>query len=188
MWSWSLTMLPQMTPGPKVPGSGTRRRSEEPKKWSSWEWWRKLTPTLWCAYVLICFSSVQALSYIRLFVTPWTAAMTGLPVHHQLPESTQTHVNQVGDAIQPSHPLLSPSPPALNLSQHQGFFPMSQVFASGGQSTGVSASSSVLSKNVQDWFPLQWTGWFSLQSKGLLRVFSNTTVQKHQFFGAQLSL
>ena len=69
-----------------------------------------------------------------------------------------------------------------------GSFPMSQLFTSGGQSIGVSASTSVLPTNAQDWSPLGWTGWISLQSKGLSRVFSNTTVQKHQFFGAQLSL
>ena len=69
-----------------------------------------------------------------------------------------------------------------------GSFPMSQLFASGGQSIGVSASTSVLPMNTKDWSPLGWTGWISLQSKGLSRVFSNTTVQKHQFFGAQLSL
>ena len=69
-----------------------------------------------------------------------------------------------------------------------GSFPMSQLFASGSQSTGVSASASVLPMNTQDWSPSGWTGWISLQSKGLSRVFSNTTVQKHQFFGAQLSL
>ena len=68
-----------------------------------------------------------------------------------------------------------------------GFFPMSQLFSSGGQSIGVSASASVLPMNTQDWSPLEWTGWISLQSKGLSRVFSNTTVQKHQFFGAQIS-
>ena len=68
-----------------------------------------------------------------------------------------------------------------------GSFQKSQVFASGGQSVGVSASTSVLPMNIQDWFPLGWTGWISLQSKGLSRVFSNTTVQKHQFFGTQLS-
>ena len=69
-----------------------------------------------------------------------------------------------------------------------GSFQMSQFFASGGQSTGVSASTSVLPMNTQDWSPLGWTGWISLQSKGLSRVFSNTTAQKHQFFSAQLSL
>ena len=69
-----------------------------------------------------------------------------------------------------------------------GSFQMSQFFSSGGQSIGVSASILVLPMNIQDWFPLGWTGWISLQSKGLSRVFSNTTVQKHQFFNAQLSL
>ena len=69
-----------------------------------------------------------------------------------------------------------------------GSFPMSQLFLSGGQSTGVSASTSVLPMNTQDWSPLGWIGWISLQSKGLSRVFSNTTVQRHQFFGTQLSL
>ena len=115
-------------------------------------------------------------------------SIPGLPVHHQLLEFTQTHVHRVGDAIQPSHPLSSPSPPAPNPSQHpSGSFPMSQLFSLGGQSIGVSASASVLPMNTQDWSPLGWTGWISLQSKELSRVFSSTTVQKHQFFGAQLS-
>ena len=105
-----------------------------------------------------------------------------LPVHHQLPEPTQTHVHWVSDAIQPSHPLLLL--PSIFPSVRS--FQMSQLFASGGQSTGVSASTSVLPMNIKDWSPSGWTGWFSLQSKGLSRVFSNTTVQKHQFFGAQL--
>ena len=85
------------------------------------------------------------------------------------------------------HPLLSPSPPAFNLSQHQGLFPMSQLFAWGGQSIGVSASTSVRPVDTQDWCPLGWTGWISLKSKGLSKVFSNTTVQKHKFIGTQLS-
>ena len=110
----------------------------------------------------------------------------GLPVDHQLPEFTQTHVHRVSDAIQPSHPLSSSSPPALNLSQNRSF-QMSQLFSSAGQNTGASASTSVLPMNTQDW-SLGWTGWISLQSKGLSRVFSNTTVQKHQFFSTQLSL
>ena len=69
-----------------------------------------------------------------------------------------------------------------------GYFPMSQFFSSGGQSIGVSASTSVLPMNTQDWSPLGWTGWIALLSKGLSRVFSNTTVQKHQFFSTQLYL
>ena len=114
---------------------------------------------------------------------PMDCSTPGFPVYHQLLEPAQTHVHRVGDAIPLSHPLSSPSPPAFNLSQHQSLF-----FASGGQSIGVSASASVLPMNIQDWFPLGWTGWISLQSKGLSRVFSNTIVQKQQFFGAQPSL
>ena len=121
--------------------------------------------------------SDQLLSRVRLFVTPWIAARQGLPVHHQPPEFTQTHVHWVSDAIQPSQPLSSSSLPAPNPSQHQSF-PMSQLFAWGGQSIGVSALASVLPKNTQGWSPLEWTGWISLQSKGLSRVFSNTTVPK----------
>ena len=109
---------------------------------------------------------------------PMDCSMPGLPVHHQLLEFIQTHVHWVGDAIQPSHPQSSPSPPAFNLSHFQSF-QMRQLFASGGQSIGVSASTSVLPMNIQHWFPLGWTGWISLQSKRLSRVFSNTTVQKH---------
>ena len=109
------------------------------------------------------------------------------PAHHQLPEFTQTHVHWVSDVIQPSYPLLSPSPPAFNLSQHQGLFKWVRSSPSGGQSIGVSASASVLPMHIQDWFPLGWTGWISLLSKGLSRVFSNTTAQKHQFFSTQLS-
>ena len=89
------------------------------------------------------------------------------------------------------HPAISSSvvpssscPQSLPASES---FPMSQLFAWGGQSTGVSVLASFLPKNTQDWSPLEWTGWISLQSKGLSRVFSNTTVQKHQFFGTQLS-
>ena len=87
-------------------------------------------------------------------------SMPGLPIHHQLPEFTHTHVHWVGDAIQPSHPLI-PSPPTFNLSQHQGL----QLFASGGKNIGVSASASVLPMNIQDWFLLGLTGLISLQSR-----------------------
>ena len=135
-------------------------------------------------YFSVQFSSVS--QSCPTLCDPMDCGTPGLPVHHWLPEFTQTHVHWVGDAIQPSHPLSSPSPPAFNLSQHQG--PKSQVFALGGQSIGVSTSTSVLPMNTQDWSPLGWTGWISLQFKGLSRVFSNTTVQKHQFLSAQLSL
>ena len=114
--------------------------------------------------------------------------MPGLPVHHQLPEPTQTDVYRVSDTIQPSHSLSSPSPPAFNLPQRQGLFPWVNPSHQGGQSIGASASASVLPMNIQDWFPLGLLALISLPSKGLSRVFSNTTVQKHRFFGAQLSL
>ena len=89
------------------------------------------------------------------------------------------------------HPAISsylvPFSSCPQLLPASGSFPMSQLFAWGGQSIGVSALASVIPMNTQDWPPLGWTGWTSMQSKGLSRVFSNTTVQKHQFFGAQLS-
>ena len=117
----------------------------------------------------------------------------GLPVHHQLPELAQTHVHRVGDAIQPSHPLVSPFSSCLQSFPASGSFQMSQFFTSGGQSTEVSASTSDLPMNIQDWFPLGWTGLIFLQSKGLSRVFSNTTISKafilqhSAFFIVQLS-
>ena len=118
---------------------------------------------------------------------PMNRSTPGLPVHHL--ETTQTHVHWVGDAIQPCYPLLSPSPPALSLFQHQGLFKwVSSLHRMAKVINGLSTSTSVLPMNTQDWFPLGWTGWISLQSKGLSRVVSNTTVQKHQFFGTQLSL
>ena len=90
------------------------------------------------------------------------------------------------------HPIISSSVIPFSSSLHSfpasGSFQISQFFTSSGQSIRVSASASVLPMNIHDWFPLRWTGWISLQSKGLSRVFSNTTVQKHQFFDAQLSL
>ena len=134
--------------------------------------------------ILVHFSSV-AESCLTL-CDPMNRSTPGLPVHHQLPEFPQTHIHWVNDAIQPSHPVVpfSSCPQSLPASES---FPMSQFFAWGGQSTGVSPLASFLPKNSQDWSPLEWTGWISLQSKGLSRVFSNTTVQKHQFFGAQLS-
>ena len=131
-------------------------------------------------------NTVQVSHSVVSLCNPMNCSTPGLPVHHQLPEFTQTHVHWVGDAIQLSHPLSSPSPPAPKPSQHQSF-PMSQLFAWGGQSTGVSASASLLPKKSQGWSPSEWTGWISLQSKGLSRVFSDTTVQKHQFFSTQLS-
>ena len=130
------------------------------------------------------FSSV-AQSCLTPF-DPMDYSMLGFPVHHQLPELAQAHVHWVSDAIQSSHPLSSPSLPSLNLSQHQGLFKW--VSSSHQVAKDWSFHFSISPSNIQDWFPLGLTGWISLQSKGLSRVFSNTTVQKHQFFSAQLSL
>ena len=102
-------------------------------------------------------------------------SLPSFPVHYQLLELTRTHVHWVGDAIQPSDPLLSPSPPTFNFSQHQGIF---QWVSSWHQVTnGISASASVLPMNIQDWFPLRLTGLISLQSKRLSRVFSTLQIK-----------
>ena len=118
---------------------------------------------------------------------PMNRSTPGLPDHHQLTEFTQTHVHR----SRWCHPAISSSVVPFSACSQclpaSGSFLVSQFFASGGQSTGVSASASVLPVNTQDWSPLGWPSWISLQSKGLSTVFSNTTVQKHQFFGAQLS-
>ena len=119
---------------------------------------------MWCMLVSHSVSSVA--QSCPTLCNPMNRSTPGLPVHHQLPKFTQTHVHWVGDAIQPSHPLSSPSPPAPNPSQHQSF-PVSQLFVWGGQSTGVSALASFLPKRSQGQSPLGWTGWISLQSKGL---------------------
>ena len=106
----------------------------------------------------------------------------GCPVHYQLPEFTQAHIHWVGDAIQPSHRLSS----CLQSFPASGSFQMSKFFASGGQSIGASASASVLPMNIQNWSPLGWTGWISLLPTGLSRVFSSTTIWKHQFLALSL--
>ena len=135
----------------------------------------------------IQFSSVQTLSRVWLFVTPWIAeCQASLSI-----TSSQSLLKLMSiESVMPSNhlvlcrPLLLP-PQSFPAS---GSFQMSQLFASGGPSIGVSASASVLPMNTQDWSPLGWTGWVSLQSKGLSRVFSNSTVEKIQFFSARLSV
>ena len=146
--------------------------------------WRFLTK--WKIEVpSVQFSSVPQ-SCLTL-CNPMGCSTTGILVHHQPLELAQTHVHRVSDAIQPSHPL-----PSLLLLP--SIFPSIRVFSSESvhcirwKSIVVSALTSVLPMNIQDWFHLKLTGLISLKSKGLLRVFSNTTVQKHQFFGVQHSL
>ena len=121
------------------------------------------------------FSSVSQLCLT--LCDPMDCSAPGFPVHHQFPELSQTHVNWISDAIQPCHPLSSPSP-ALNLSQHQGLFQWVSSTHQVAKFTGASALASVLPMNVQDWFLLGLIGLISLQFKGLSRVFSNTIVQK----------
>ena len=135
------------------------------------------------------FTSYQFSSVAQLCLTLCShidCSMPGFPVHHQLPEPAQTHVHRVGHAIQPSHPVV-PFSSCLQSFPPSGSFSMSPFFTSGDQSIGASSSASVLPMNIQDWFPLRWADLITLWSKGLSRVFSNTIVQRHQFFGAQLS-
>ena len=139
-------------------------------------------------YVIITdqFSSVQSLSRVRLFATPLiTARQAFLSITNSRSWLKLTSIKSV---MPSSHLilyrpllLLPPIPPSIRV------FSNSQLFSWGGQSTGVSASESFLPKKSQGWSPSEWTGWISLQSNGLSRVFSNTTVQKHQFFSAQPS-
>ena len=131
------------------------------------------------------FISVQSLNPVWLFVTH------GLQhARHQCPSATPGVYSNLCPLSPCCHPTISssviPFSSCLQSSPASGPFPMSQLFTSGGQSIRVSAS--VLPTNIQDWFPLGWSGWISFQSKGLSSIFSNTTVQKHQFFGTQLSL
>ena len=132
-----------------------------------------------------CYCSVA--ESCQILCDPMDCSTPGFSVLPYLLEFAQTDVHWVGDAIQTSHPL-SPFSSCLQYFPASGSFPMSQLFTSGGQSIGASALASVLPMNIQGWSPLGLTGLISLLSKGLSRVFSNTTVQKHQFFGAQPSL
>ena len=132
------------------------------------------------------FSSVQLLSRVQLFATPWfTARQASLSIANSQSWLKLMPIELVmQSSISSSVVPFSSCPQSLPAS---GSFPTSQLFAWGGQSIGVSTSASVLPMNTQDWSPLGWTGWISLHSKGLSRVFSNTIVQMHQFFFTQLS-
>ena len=131
------------------------------------------------------FSVVQSLSYVQL-CDPLDYSTPGFPVLHRLLEFAQTYVHWVGDASHPSHPV-TPFSSFLQSFPASGSFPMTQLFASGGQSIRASASVSPC-MNIQSWFPLRLTGLISLLSKRLLRVFSSTTIWKYKFFGIQPSL
>ena len=141
------------------------------------------------SYLLLCMpvSSVKLLSHIQPFVIPWTvASQTSLSITNSWACSNSCPLSQwchstIWSSVVSFFSCLQSFPASES-------FPVSQFFASGGQSIGASASASVHPMNIQDWLPLGWTGLISLQSKELSRVFSNITVQKHQFFGTQLSL
>ena len=141
---------------------------------------------LFLPQVSIQFNSVQSLSHVGLFATPWIVArQASLSIINSWssPKPMSLKLVMPCSHLILCRPLLFCPHPL----QASGSLPMSQLFTWGGQSIGVSASASVLSMNTKDWSLLGWTGWISMQSKGLSRVFSNTTVQKHQFFGTQLS-
>ena len=147
----------------------------------------KITSVLWKRRKKIChqFRSVQSLSHFWLFATLYS--MPGFIVHHHS-KSLLRLVQWVDDAIQPTHPLSSPSPPAFSLSQHQRLFWFWEESVLHLRWSKYWSFSLTITPYIQDWFPLWLTGLISSQSNGLSRVFSNTTVQKHQFFGSQLSL
>ena len=153
--------------------------------WDNQKWWDGLKDEFLAFKAKNQFSSVHLLSRVRHFANPWIAArQASLTPTLAVYSNSCPSGRWFNPAISSSVVLFSSCPQSLPIS---GSFPMSQHLAWCGQSTGVSASTSVLPMNTQDWSPLGWTGWISLQSKGLLRVFSNTTVQKHQFFSTQLS-
>ena len=136
--------------------------------------------------VVRSFSSVQSLRHVRLFATPWiTACQASLCITNSRSSLRLMTIKSVmpSSHLILCHPLLLLPPIPLSIR----VFSNESIFAWGGQSTGVSALASVLPKKSQGWSPLEWTGWISLHSKGLSRAFSNTTVQKHQCFSAQLS-
>ena len=140
--------------------------------WTVWGWYIKRK-----RLQIVPFSSV-AQSCLTL-CDSMNCSTPGLPVHHQLPESTQTHVHWVGNTYPTISSSVVPFSSCPQSFPASGSFQMRQLFAWGGQSIGVWALTSVFPMNTQEWSRLGWTGWISLQSKGLSRVFSNTTVQKH---------
>ena len=194
----------------------TMKNKKKEKRYSTWKqfifyilfffnfWFRILTSAREFPTPSILdrrFSSVQSLSHVRLFVTLWTAtcqASLSITNSQSLLKLMSIEMVTPSNHLIFHRPLLllPPIPPSIRVFSNEclrsfptpEFFPVTQLFPSGGQNIGVSASTSVLPMNTQDWSPLGWTGWISLQSKRLSRIFSNTTVQKHQFFSVQLSL
>ena len=157
--------------------------------WKNIEWKQMKSPEKFFNFPCYSFSSVQFnCSVMSDSLWPHELQHNRLPCPSPTPEA---YSNSCPSSWR-CHPTISssiiPFSSCLQFFPTSGSLPRSQFFTSGGQSIGVSALASVLPMNIQDWFPLGWTGWISLQSKGLSRVFSNITIQKHQFFGTQLSL
>ena len=165
-----------------IPGGKIRSNMPRGESKSSQTWSRKPSVT-----TVLVFYSVQSLNHVWLFVTLWIAAhQASLSIINSRSYLKLTSIKLVmsSNHLNLCCPLLL----LLSIFPSIGVFSMSQLFTSGGQNFGASASASVLPMNIQDWFPLQLPGLISLQSKGLSRIFSSTTVQKHQFFSTQLSL
>ena len=155
------------------------------ERWWTYTWFGIKYKTLNCMFSSVQFSSVTQLC--PTLCNPMNCSTPGLPVHHQflgLPKLMSIELVMPSSHLILCHPLLllPPIPPSIRVFSNESVLHMI------GQSIGVSASASVLPMNTQDWSSLRWTGWISLQSQGVSRVFSSTTVQKHQFFSTQLSL
>ena len=188
---YNVRCLKQNDQSYKVPGKSIKNQDE-----SFWDFYLPMKPhrihpkkcifsrcTMW--YSHISYSCYSLVCHVWLFATLWTAALQ-VSLFFTISQSLLKLMSIESDVIQPSPPLSLLSS-GLNLSQHQGFS-KSQLFASGGESIRASASASVLPMNIQGWSPLGLTGLISMLSKGLSRVFSSTTVWKHQFFGIKTSL
>ena len=157
--------------------------------WGCYNFYEDFSTYFWQNFVLISLRDilavVQSLIHLWLFVTAWTAACqasVSFTISQSLLKFMFIESLMLSNHLIPCRPFFF----CLQFFPASDSFSMSRLFASSGQIIGASAS--VLPMNIKDWFPLGWTGWISLQSKGLSRVFSNTTVKKHQFFCAQLSL
>ena len=179
-------------PGFSVPGTSHARLLEWVAiSFSRGYSWPRDQTHIFCSGRQILYNWATSISSVQYSRSVMSNSLQPHGLQHSrppYPTPIQTHVHWVGDAIQPSHPLASPSPPAFSLSQHQSLFQWVSSLHQVAKLLEFQLQHQVLLMNIQDWFPSGWTGCISLLSKGLSRVFSNPTVQKHQFFSAQLSL
>ena len=169
------------------PESESQTEASRMGTFATWDQELFILVSPWSRHLMFCFSSVQSLSHVWLFVTPWTTArQASLSITNSwsLPKLMSTELVIPSNHLILCRPLLLP--PSI-LSSIRVFSNESALHIRWPKYWSFSFKTSDLPMNTQDWSPLEWIGWISLQSKGLSRVFSNTTVQKHQFFGAQLS-